>query len=106
MESTVADVVVDFYYAIFGHIFTSRFSPEIEDRLKRDDMRREIERCAGAASRSLTRFFANEQMNAGDVTNVLEKLKPVCDHIELAAISNPHVVPESLLAELEHYTGC
>lgn len=106
MEDAVADTVVDFYYELFASIFTRRFAPMIGDRLKRDEVGRDIERCAGAASRSLTRFFENEQMSAGEAGGLLAKLRPVCDALKLEAIANPNIAPESLLAELERGAGC
>jgi len=100
-ENNITDIVIDFYYEIFGQIFAENFAKNITDRLKRDEVRRDIERCAGAASRSLTRFFANEQMTASEVIEVLSHLRTACQKIQFETISKTGVAPESFMAALE-----
>ena len=57
MPSAIDDQVVDFYYALFDHVFSDPFRSGISKRLRRDGVIGKVQESARAASQSLIRFF-------------------------------------------------
>ena len=100
MDPRIEDQVVDFYYLLFGKIFTEPFKVKIGERLKRDAVARQIQDAAGAASQSLTRFLLNERLTSEDAARLLQGFEPLHDLLELEDVANPNVPPETLVSDL------
>jgi len=100
MASSVQDQVVDFYYDLFGRVFSARFQVAIADRLRRDTVVREIQTAAGAASQSLTRFFINEKLTDGQISAILQGFGSLGNVLALEQISNPNETPEAVVERL------
>ncbi len=99
MPLSIEDQVIDFYQEIFERIFSDRFRPRIEKRLKRNAVVRRIEESADAASRSLTRFFTNQQLGERQVADILSGFASIGSLVNIDDISNPNVTPEKIVAE-------
>jgi hypothetical protein len=106
MHGPIDDQMVDFFQALFDAIFSEPFRVRIKERLKRNQVIRQVEEAADAASQSLTRFFRNEQLTPVQVASVLESLSPLADRLSLDRIANASVTPESLVAELVPELPC
>jgi hypothetical protein len=106
MHGPIDDQMVDFFQALFDAIFSEPFRVRIKERLKRNQVIRQVEEAADAASQSLTRFFRNEQLTPVQVASVLESLSPLADQLSLDRIANASVTPESLVAELVPELPC
>jgi hypothetical protein len=100
MPGPIDDQMVDFFQALFNAIFSEPFRVRIKERLKRNQVIRQIEEAADAASQSLTRFLRNEQLTEAQVECVLGSLSPLTGLLSLDDIANASVTPESLVAEL------
>ena len=96
MSASIVNQVVDFYYALFGKLFSEPFAKRASDRLKRDAVLRQVQEAAGAASQSLTRFLVNQRLTDDQAACVLGGLDPLADLIRLEDIANPNVAPEAL----------
>ena len=57
MPSSVDDRVLDFYGELFEHIFSKPFHTRISERRRLNEVIRQVEAAADAASSSLSRFF-------------------------------------------------
>src|SRR5262245_24131582 len=99
MPAPIDDQMVDFFQALFDAIFSAPFRSRIKERLKRNQVIRQIEEAADAASQSLNRFFRNEQLTEEQVACVLGSLAPIGDRLSLDDIANASVTPESIVAE-------
>jgi hypothetical protein len=106
MHGPIDDQMVDFFQQLFNAIFSGPFRARIKERLKRNQVIRQVEEAADAASQSLTRFFRNQQLNEEQVASVLESLAPLADRLSLERIANASVTPESLVAELVAELPC
>jgi hypothetical protein len=106
MQSPIDDQMVDFFQSLFDAIFSEPFRVRIKERLKRNQVIRQVEEAADAASQSLTRFFRNERLTEAQVASVLESLSPLAGLLSLDRISNASVTPESLVAELVPELPC
>ncbi|MGA2077763.1 MAG: NACHT domain-containing protein [Terriglobia bacterium] len=100
MDPQIEDQVVDFYYSLFGKIFTEPFKAKLAERLKRDAVGRQIQDAAGAASQSLTRFLLNERLTSEDTARLLQGFEPLHDLLQLEDVANPSVLPEALVSDL------
>lgn len=103
---SVDEQVVDFYYELFDQIFSSRFRPRIQERLKRDAVQRQVQEAAGATSQTLTRFFLSQQLSEEQVANVLGGLAALKDLIGPEDVANPNRTPEALAEELSNKLPC
>ncbi len=106
MHGPIDDQMVDFFHDLFNAIFSEPFRGRIQERLKRNQVIRQVEEAADAASQSLTRFFRNEQLTEAQVASVLESLSPLAELLSLDRIANASVTPESLVAELVPELPC
>ncbi len=106
MHGPIDDQMVDFFQKLFDTIFSEPFRSRIEQRLRRNQVIRQVEEAADAASQSLTRFFRNEQLSEEQIASVLESLCPLADLLSLDRIANASVTPESLVAELVPELPC
>jgi hypothetical protein len=100
MHGPIDDQTVDFYHDLFGAIFSRPFQERIKERLRRNQVTRDVESAADAASQSLTRFFLNEQLTEAQVACILGSLSPLAARLSLDQIANASVTPETLVAEL------
>jgi hypothetical protein len=100
MQTSIQDQVVDFFDTLFESIFSEPFRERIPEPLKRRAVIRDIQEAADAASQSLTRFFLNEQLTKAQVEEVLNGFAELRELLKLDDISNPNIVPESVVAEL------
>lgn len=97
MPGSISDQVVDFYYAVFDRIFGEGARLGIPGRLKRDEVLREIQGWAGAASQSLTRFLLNKQLAEQHVEAILEGLALATDSLKLDDVANSNIAPETVV---------
>ncbi len=100
MHAPIDDQMVDFFHDRFNAIFSEPFRVRIKEPLKRNQVIRQVDETADAASQSLTRFFRNERLTEAQVASVLESLSHLADRLSLDRIANANVTPESLVAEL------
>jgi hypothetical protein len=106
MHGPIDDQMVDFFHGLFDAIFSEPFRVRIKERLKRNQVIRQVEEAADAASQSLTRFFLNEQLTEAQVASVLGSLSPLAELLSLDRVANASVTPESLVAELVPQLPC
>ncbi len=100
MPTQIADQVLEFYEAVFGHIFTEPFQARITERQKRRVVIRQIEDSAEASAQSLIRFFFNEQLTETQAADVLSGFAGLPALLKLEDIANPNVAPESVVETL------
>jgi hypothetical protein len=100
MPAPIDDQMVDYFQNLFETIFSKPFRARISERLKRNQVSRQVEEAADAASQSLTRFFRNEQLNEEQVVCVLGSLSPLAEMLSLDRIANAGVTPEAIVAEV------
>ncbi|HVR07589.1 MAG TPA: hypothetical protein VMW75_06030, partial [Thermoanaerobaculia bacterium] len=100
MPSNILDQVVDFYQMIFSRLFSDPFQRQIKDRLQRNQVVRQIEGVADAASQSLTRLFSNQRLDEDEVVAVLAGLGPVADFLKLDDLANANLTPETMVPAL------
>jgi len=103
---SVDEQTIDFYYELFGRIFSEPFHPTIKERLKRDAVVRQVQEAAGAASQALTRFFLSQELTEQQVESILRGFAPLHDLLKLEAIANPNRTPEALVEELVAKLPC
>jgi hypothetical protein len=100
MYAPIDDQMVDYFQNLFEAIFSEPFRARIKERLRRNEVTRQVEAAADAASQSLTRFFRNEQLNEAQVACVLASLSPLAEILSLDRIANAGVTPEAIVAEV------
>ena len=98
---SIADQVIDFYGLLFERVFCDAFRPQIEERLKRNKVVRQVEEAADAASQSLSRFFLNQNLVEQDVAEILGGFGPLYKLLKLDDIANSNATPESLVDGLK-----
>lgn len=103
---SIDDQVLDFFNTLFEKIFSGPFESLIPQRRKRNDVVRQIEASADAASQSLYRFFRNEQLKEQAVANILNGFAGLSSRIQLEDIANPNVAPEELADDLLADSPC
>ena len=100
MPAPIVDQVIDLYETLFERIFAAPFIPLIPDRLKRNIVVRQVQESADAASQALTRFFVNQQVAEQQVADILAGFAALGGILELEAIANPNVSPETVVERL------
>lgn len=101
MNTPIDDQVVDFYYELFGKIFSEPFRARLAaERRKRDTVVRQVEESASAASGALSRFFVNRQLSETQVADFLAGYTPLAVLLRLDDISNTNIAPQSLADDL------
>ena len=97
MQAAWVDKTIDFYYDLFGQLFSRPFAAEIRERLKRDAVSRQVQESAGAASQALIRFFESKELRDGEVHRMLAALAPLGQLLDLEDVSNPNLAPEAVI---------
>lgn len=97
LEMSIVDQVVDFHDDIFDRIFSTPFRAQVKDRLRRDAVVRQVQDAAGAASQSMTRLFANEQLAGRQVAAILAALRPLVEPLTLDEIASANETPERIV---------
>ena len=104
MDYEIEDRVVGFYYDLFEALFMAGFRGKIPGRFKRDNVDRQVQECAAAASQALVRLLAGEQLTPAAVDQILSALGPLGGSLPRDDTANPNVpverVTEELLAKL------
>ncbi len=72
MEQTIDNLVVEFFAGLFQRVFSDKFKSQVPQRRKLQEVSRQVQESADAASQSLTRFFLNQQLKEIQVTEILE----------------------------------
>ena len=68
MEQSIDNLVVEFFNDLFQGVFSDKFETRIPQRRKLQEVTRQVQESADAASQSLTRFFLNQQLEEKQVT--------------------------------------
>lgn len=97
MEQRIDDLVVEFFDDLFQRVFLDNFNSQISQRRKLQEVTRQVQESADAASQSLTRFFLNQQLKEKQVTEILECFKGLDKFLKLEDIGNPNVTPEEVV---------
>jgi hypothetical protein len=72
------------------------FRPRIQERLRRNEVMRQIESSADAASQSVIRLFRNQRLTEKQVQNILGGLARLGELLKLEDIANTNIPPESV----------
>lgn len=100
MPSSVDDRVLDFYGELFEHIFSKPFHTRISERRRLNEVIRQVEAAADAASSSLSRFFLNQKLSQETVAGILAGFTEMRNLLQLEDISNPNVTTEEIVESL------
>ncbi|ETW95225.1 MAG: hypothetical protein ETSY1_31530 [Candidatus Entotheonella factor] len=100
MPDSIVDQVVDFYEELFGQMFSEPFRAQIDNRIRRNSVLRQVEAAADAASQSLIRFFVNQEMTEQQVADILSGFNTLSDRLRLDDIANPNTTPEAIVESL------
>jgi hypothetical protein len=68
MEQRIDNLVVEFFDGLFQRVFSDKFETRISQRRKLQEVTRQVQESADAASQSLTRFFLNQQLKEEQIT--------------------------------------
>ena len=104
--TNITDQVVDFYNSLFLSVFFDPFEKRIADRRRREAVRRQVSEAADAASQSLERFFANQQLSAAEVARILGALEFLTGALSLSEVANPYVAAENIVERLIQEPSC
>jgi hypothetical protein len=72
MEQIIDNLVVEFFDDLFQRVFSDKFETQVPQRRKLQEVSRQVQESADAASQSLSRFFLNQQLKEKQVTEILE----------------------------------
>jgi hypothetical protein len=100
MPLSIDDQVLNFYNDLFDAIFSEPFRECIAQRRRRQEVIRQIEAAADAASSSLTRFFSNQKLSEQTVECILQGFQQMGDLLKLESISNANVTTEEVAENL------
>ncbi|RAM52508.1 MAG: hypothetical protein C6Y22_05760 [Hapalosiphonaceae cyanobacterium JJU2] len=106
MPSSVDDRVLDFYGELFEHIFSEPFRTHISERRRFNEVNRQVEAAADAASSSLSRFFLNQKLSEETVAGILEGFAAMSNLLQLENISNPNITTEEVVESLLNRLPC
>jgi hypothetical protein len=106
MSSSVDDQVLDFYNELFKQIFSEPFRARITERRRLNEVIRQIDSAADAASSSLTRFFLNQKLSEATVTGILDGFETMGSLLQLESIANPNVTTEEVVESLLKRLPC
>jgi hypothetical protein len=106
MPSSVDDQVLDFYGELFNHLFSEPFNDRITERRRRNEVNRQVESAADAASASLTRFFLSQKLSEETVSEILSGFEPLGNLLQLEKISNANVTAEEIVDDLLDSLPC
>jgi hypothetical protein len=106
MPSSVDDQVLDFYDELFGHLFSEPFRDRINDRRRLNEVTRQVEAAADAASASLTRFFSSQKLSEETVANILLGFASMGSLLQLDKVSNANVAAEEIVEDLLNHLPC
>jgi hypothetical protein len=83
MEQSIDNLVVEFFDGLFQRVFSDNFKIQIPHLRKLQEVTRQVQESADAASQSLTRFFLNQQLEEKQVTEILECFKGLDKFLKL-----------------------
>lgn len=106
MPSSIDDRVIEFHSQLFDHLFSEPFRNNISERRKKNEVIRQVETAADAASSSLTRFFLNQQLSEANVQCILAGFETVGELLQLEDIANPNVTTETIVERLLKELPC
>ncbi|NEP59466.1 MAG: hypothetical protein F6K31_21045, partial [Symploca sp. SIO2G7] len=106
MPSSVDDQVLDFYGELFDRLFSEPFRERIAERRRRNEVIRQVEAAADAASASLTRFFSYQKLSEEAVAGILAGLAAMGSRLSLENISNSNLTTERIVEELLNSLPC
>jgi hypothetical protein len=106
MPSSIDDRVLEFHGQLFDSLFSDPFRDKISELRKRNEVIRQVETAADAASSSLTRFFLNQQLNKSDVQCILTGFETVGELLQLEDIANPNITTETIVEKLLKELPC
>jgi hypothetical protein len=106
MPSSVDDQVLDFYGELFNHLFSEPFNDRITERRRRNEVNRQVESAADAASASLTRFFLSQKLSEETVSEILSGFELLGNLLQLEKISNTNVTAEEIVDDLLDSLPC
>ncbi|KOP24520.1 hypothetical protein AMR41_20565 [Hapalosiphon sp. MRB220] len=106
MPSSVDDRVLDFYSELFEHIFSEPFRTRISERRRFNEVNRQVEATADAASSSLSRFFLNQKLSEETVAGILAGFAAMSNLLQLENISNPNITTEEVVENLLNRLPC
>jgi len=106
MSSSVDDQVLDFYSELFSHLFSEPFRDRITERRRLNEVTRQVEAAADAASASLTRFFLSQKLSKETVADILSGFALMKDLLQLEKVSNANVTAEEIVEDLLNHLPC
>jgi NACHT domain len=106
MPASVDDQVLDFYNKLFDHLFSEPFRANISVRRRLNEVIRQVEAVADAASSSLTRFFQSQRLSAVTVECILAGFSTIGELLFLDNIANPNVATEEIVENLLDHLPC
>lgn len=106
MRSSIDDRVLVFYSNLFEHLFSEPFRTHISERRRLNEVIRQVEAAADAASSSLTRFFQSQKLSEETVAGILAGFEAMASLLELENISNPNVTTEEIVENLLNRLPC
>ncbi|MEL7355905.1 MAG: NACHT domain-containing protein [Cyanobacteria bacterium J06560_6] len=106
MSSSVDDQVLDFYGELFEHLFSEPFRGRITKRRRLNEVTRQIEAAADAASASLTRFFLSQKLSEETVEDIILGFASLESLLQLDKVSNTNVTVEELVKDLLVHLPC
>ncbi|MBD2235012.1 NACHT domain-containing protein [Phormidium tenue] len=106
MLSSVDDQVLDFYSELFSHLFSEPFREHITERRRLNEVTRQVEAAADAASASLTRFFLSQKLSEDIVANILSGFASMGSLLQLEKVSNANVTAEEIVEDLLNHLPC
>ena len=106
MSSSIDDQVLDFYNALFEHLFSEPFRARISERRRLKEVIRQVEAATDAASSSLTRFFVNQKLSEETVAGILAGFEAMGSLLQLENVSNPNVTTEEIVEDLLSRLPC
>lgn len=106
MSSSVDDQVLDFYSELFSHLFSEPFRERITERRRLNEVTRQVESAADAASASLTRFFLSQKLSKETVANILSGFSLMGSLLQSEKVSNANVTAEEIVEDLLNHLPC
>ncbi|HVT18655.1 MAG TPA: NACHT domain-containing protein [Thermoanaerobaculia bacterium] len=100
MSASTLDQVVDFCQTLFRQLFSQPFQGQIADRLRRNQVVRQVEGAADAASQSLARLLSHQRLGEEEVAAVLGGMAPLGEILKLEDLANPNMTPEAMVPSL------
>ncbi|MDQ1350466.1 MAG: hypothetical protein QG657_768, partial [Acidobacteriota bacterium] len=100
MDQTIDNLVVEFFDALFQRVFSDNFKAQVPVLRKLQEVSRQVQESADAASQSLSRFFLNRQLTEEQVTEILDCFAGLDKFLNPENIGNPNVTPEEVVEKI------